>query len=234
MTAIHKKPEHVTRRDLLGMAGKGVALGALGMSLAELIFAEKVYGQAATKTRMFDTVVCVFLQGGADHTSFWSSPTGNDTNRRGFVQPIMMGTDTKNNPWYGGDTLARTAAVVQNRANCDLFMMRSVTNGSNNHGYGQRRMTSFWNEGPLQDQYGSLGPVMNWFNTEFGRNGQLDISAIQVNGNNGNGMNDTRGIAGLQAALAIDADDNLANNPTVRTLAPSSSDADFERRAVFY
>ena len=200
----------ITRRKLLALGGKGVALGALGLSLPNMLMMREAYGLQPENPK-YDGLLCVTFAGGASHLDTWDPKPGS---RNNVFQTIDLGFDD-----VYGETV-RISNVFPNLANLAMNdpaigvgIVRSMWHGSNNHGNGQLMMASFW-RGALLNSYPSMAPVF----AHYFQGGGIGIPSVQINGGNLQGINDARG-ARVPTALSVAVGGNQNQNPVVQALS---------------
>ena len=199
----------ITRRKLLELSGKGVALGALGLSLPGLMHMQEAYG-LTPENPFYDGVLCVTFNGGTGTIDSLDPKPGSNNN---VFNTINLGAnDVYNQPIVLSEVLPNLANLVQNDPAVGMGIVRSMWHGSNNHGNGQAMMAAFW-RGQLLNSYPSQAPVFAHYLQGQG----IGIPAVQINGNNLQGINDARG-ARVPTALQVDVGGNQNNNPIVQAL----------------
>ena len=211
----------ITRRKLLDLAGRGLALGAFGLSLGSLGFMREAYG-LQPENPLYKGFLCVSFEGGASHIDTLDPKPGS---RNNVFNTITLGNDVYNNPIRISEVFPTLANLSQNDPAIGVGIIRSMWHGSNNHNVGQLAMSSFW-RGQLQNSYPSMAPVFAHYFQGQG----IGIPSVVVTGGVLNGINDARG-ARVPTALAVAPGQGQGQNPVVQALSlPPGVDADRYRR----
>ena len=200
----------ITRRKLLELGGKGLALSALGLSVGSLSFMREAHG-LVPENPYYDGLLCVSFEGGASHVDTWDPKPGSQNN---VFQTINLGAnDVYNQPIRISNVFPQLANLSMNDPAIGLGIIRSMWHGSNNHGNGQAMMGSFW-RGQLLNSYPSMAPVF----AHYFQGQRIGIPSVVINGDAMQGINDARG-ARVPTALQVNAGQGQANNPVVQALS---------------
>ena len=216
MANIHAGSDYdYNRRQLLKLAGKGVVLGAAGLSLPNLLFMREAAGvDLDPNLQLFDGFLQIFFTGGpgiGQDIADFKDPAENPTTT---FNPINLGVnDVYNNPVQVTDAISNIAAKVTGDAAVSMAIVRSMRHNSNNHGQGQQHNTSWW-DGPLMNMMPAIAPTMAYYMQGKG----VGIPAVLVNGNNGNNANSANGNVRIPTALSVTVGGNQNNNPVVEAL----------------
>jgi hypothetical protein len=213
----------LNRRDLLKLSGKGIVLGAMGMSMPGLLNRREAFA-LTPENPFYDGVLTVFFQGGPSHTDTWDPKPGSNNN---VFNTINLGIkDVDNEDIHISEVFPGIANKVMNDPLVGLGILRAFWHGSNNHGNGQMMMGSWW-RGQLGNSYPSAAPVM----AEYFQGQGIGIPSVVIQGNNPDGVNDTRG-ARVPTALSVGTNNGQGGNPTVEALnlPPSVDLARYQRR----
>ena len=216
MANIHTCSDYdYNRRQLLKLAGKGVVLGAAGLSLPNLLFMREAAGvNLDPNLQLFDGFMQLFMTGGpsiGQDVADYKDPADNPTTS---FNPINLGVnDVYNQPVMVTDAIQNIAAKVMGDAAVSMSIVRSMRHNSNNHGNGQAMNTAWW-EGGMLNQMPSIAPTMAYYMQGQG----IGIPAVLVNGNNGNDANNARGNVRIPTALTVTVGGNQNNNPVVEAL----------------
>ena len=214
----------ITRRKLLELSGKGVALGALGLSLPSIMAMQEAHG-LTPENALYDGLLCVTFAGGATHIDTWDPKPGSANN---VFPTINLGiNDVYNQPVQISNVFPNLANLAMNDPAVGLGIVRSMWHGSNNHGNGQQMMAAFW-RGQLLNSYPSQAPVF----AHYFQGSGLGIPAVQIAGNNLAGINDARG-ARVPTALSVTVGGGqAAQSPIVQALSlpPGTDNPRYQRR----
>ncbi|MEZ6186527.1 MAG: DUF1501 domain-containing protein [Planctomycetota bacterium] len=217
MANIHSSSDYdYNRRQLLKLAGKGVVLGAAGLSLPNLLFMREAAGlDLDPNVQLFDGFMQIFFTGGpgiGQDIADYKNPADNPTTS---FNPINMGVnDVYGNPMRVTDAIQNLAAKAQNDPMVSLAVVRSMRHNNNNHGTGQEMNTSWW-QGALLNTMPAIAPTMAYYMQGKG----VGIPAVLVNGDNGNNANNARGNTRIPTALTVTVGGNQNNNPVVEALS---------------
>lgn len=207
--------EDMTRRELLSWSGKGLAVGAMGLSLSQLLSLREASANPfpGPENPFYDGLLTVFYSGGPTHIDTWDVKPGSQN--RGPFQSIGLGVnDVYNEEIRISEVFPNLAGQVQNDPAVGMGLIRGFWHGSNNHDNGRTMMGAMW-RGALLNMYPSLAPAMAYYFQ--GQN--IGIPSVVINGNVADGANDNRGNTRVPTALQVDDNGNGAGgNPVVEAL----------------
>jgi len=217
----------LNRRDLLALSGKGLVLGAMGMSMPYLLKGREAFA-ITPENPFYDAVLTVFFRGGPSQTDSWDPKPGSSASYNpGQLGTIDLGVnDVYGEPFQVAASLPQLANAAMNDPMVGIGAIRSLWHGSNNHGNGQMMMGSWW-RGQLGNSYPSVAPVFAHYFEGQG----IGIPSVVIQGDNPNGVNDTRG-ARVPTALSVGTNNGAGGNPTVQALElpPGVDVARYDRR----
>lgn len=213
-----------SRRDFLRkLAGSGVALGFMGLSLPSRLFLQEAYG-IQPEGAFYDAAIQIFFNGGPSQTDTWDPKPGS---RNNVFRTINLGVkDRYNQDVHISEVFPTLANQVMNDPAVGLGLFRSMVHRNNDHGTAQQYMNNFW-EGALAMSYPSTASVMAYYFQGQG----VGIPSVVINGGLGTDANVARD-SKCPTALQVDAGQNQNQNPVVQALSrPQGVDqARYDRR----
>jgi len=180
--------------------------------------------EVGRENAFFDCALQIFFSGGPSQTDTWDPKPGSSSNQFGTINLGVK--DKYNEDVLISEVFPNLAGLVQNDANVNLGLIRSVTHSSNSHTNGQIYMNNFW-RGALSGVYPSTAAVMAHYFQGTG----LGIPSVVINGSNGREVNDSKS-SRVPTALMVGAGGGAGGNPVVRALQrPTGVDqARYDRR----
>jgi hypothetical protein len=148
-----KKPQEMSRRELMRMSAVGAGSSVFGLSLLSTLFARDAWGLTPSNA-FYDAVVQVFFFGGPSQTDTLDPKPGSANNR---FNTVALGVNDKyGKPVNVSTVLSNVRNAVQS-GTCGLGIIRSLVHTSGDHDLATMMTQSFWRTAGPAMSYPSIG-----------------------------------------------------------------------------